>query len=82
MKETFEFKILRRATENLKVEYGPEGEEQIVEGGELRSFLMSLDELLIPLFLSGIKVQTLSVKIYEPGGRGFESCRARQFSKA
>jgi putative spermidine/putrescine transport system permease protein len=31
----------------------------------LFAFLMSLDELLIPLFLSGIKVQTLSVKIWQ-----------------
>jgi putative spermidine/putrescine transport system permease protein len=31
----------------------------------LFALLMSLDELLIPLFLSGIKVQTLSVKIWQ-----------------
>ncbi len=40
----FTREILRRATENLKVEYGVEGAKQTIEGGELRSFLMSLDE--------------------------------------
>ncbi len=43
----FTREILRRATENLKVEIGVvEGQTspQIVEGAELRSFLMSLDE--------------------------------------
>jgi DNA gyrase subunit B len=40
----FTREILRRATENLKVEYGPEGAKLTIEGGELRSFLMSLDE--------------------------------------
>jgi len=31
----------------------------------LFAFLISLDELLVPLFLSGIQLQTLSVKIWE-----------------
>jgi putative spermidine/putrescine transport system permease protein len=31
----------------------------------LFSFLISFDELLVPLFLSGVRVQTLSVKIWE-----------------
>jgi len=31
----------------------------------LFAFLMSLDELLVPLFLSGIRMQTLSVKIWQ-----------------
>ncbi|MGQ9632990.1 MAG: DNA topoisomerase (ATP-hydrolyzing) subunit B [Bryobacteraceae bacterium] len=40
--------ILRRATENVRVELGPSsGEPPLsIEGGELRSFLMSLDEYL------------------------------------
>ena len=37
----FTREILRRSTENLKVELG---DKSIVEGAELRSFLMSLDE--------------------------------------
>ena len=43
----FTREILRRATENLAVELAPEGKAAPVtlEGGELRSFLMSLDEL-------------------------------------
>jgi DNA gyrase subunit B len=43
----FTREILRRATENLAVELAPEGKAApvILEGGELRSFLMSLDEL-------------------------------------
>ncbi len=43
----FTREILRRATENLTVEIGGgEGQEplRVLEGGELRSFLMSLDE--------------------------------------
>jgi DNA gyrase subunit B len=43
----FTREILRRATENLAVELAPEGKASpvILEGGELRGFLMSLDEL-------------------------------------
>jgi DNA gyrase subunit B len=43
----FTREILRRATENLAVELAPEGKSAPVtlESGELRSFLMSLDEL-------------------------------------
>ncbi len=42
----FTREILRRATENLTVELpGPDGESVAIEGGDLRSFLMSLDEL-------------------------------------
>ncbi len=43
----FTREILRRATENLAVELAPEGKAAplTLEGGELRSFLMSLDEL-------------------------------------
>jgi DNA gyrase subunit B len=43
----FTREILRRATENLSVEYGApvEGVANKVEGGELRAFLMSLDEV-------------------------------------
>src|ERR1700678_701754 len=43
----FTREILRRATENLTVDLAPEGKAAPVtlEGGELRSFLMSLDEL-------------------------------------
>lgn len=42
----FTREILRRATENLTVELGAgEGEKQKIEGAELRSFLMSLDDL-------------------------------------
>src|SRR3982075_1446892 len=40
----FTKEILRRATENLAVQYGPDESGQTVEGAELRSFLMSLDE--------------------------------------
>ncbi len=38
--------IMRRATENLKVEIGSNGDgaKATIEGGELRAFLMSLDE--------------------------------------
>jgi DNA gyrase subunit B len=39
----FTREILRRATENVAVELGS-GASQKIEGGELRSFLMSLDE--------------------------------------
>ena len=43
----FTREILRRATENLKVELGNKdgNEPVVVEGAELRNFLMSLDEL-------------------------------------
>ena len=43
----FTREILRRATENLTVELAPEGKAAPVqlEGGELRTFLMQLDEL-------------------------------------
>ena len=43
----FTREILRRATENLSVEYGApvDGVANKVEGGELRAFLMSLDEV-------------------------------------
>ncbi len=40
----FTREILRRATENLKVEVGGGETPRILEGGELRGFLMSLDE--------------------------------------
>ena len=40
----FTREIMRRATENLSVQYG-NGNGGIVEGGELRAFLMSLDEI-------------------------------------
>jgi DNA gyrase subunit B len=40
----FTREIMRRATENLTVEYGVNGSHGTVEGGELRAFLMSLDE--------------------------------------
>ncbi len=41
----FTREILRRATENLNVEIGAGTEAKVAEGAELRSFLMSLDEL-------------------------------------
>ena len=42
----FTREILRRATENLTVELpGPNDQTVAIEGGDLRSFLMSLDEL-------------------------------------
>jgi DNA gyrase subunit B len=42
----FTQEIMRRATENLVVEFGPNGiaPKATLEGGELRAFLMSLDE--------------------------------------
>src|SRR5216110_2841957 len=42
----FTREIMRRATENLKLEIGSNGDgaKATIEGGELRSFLMSLDE--------------------------------------
>jgi DNA gyrase subunit B len=40
----FTREILRRATEDLKVEMGVNGTSSTLEGGELRSFLASLDE--------------------------------------
>src|SRR5258708_5048058 len=48
IKDEKEFKreIMRRATENLKLEIGSNGDgaKATIEGGELRAFLMSLDE--------------------------------------
>ncbi|MGC4051450.1 MAG: DNA topoisomerase (ATP-hydrolyzing) subunit B [Paludibaculum sp.] len=44
--EEFVREILRRATENVHVLSGPEGELRL-EGGELRNFLMALDEFQI-----------------------------------
>jgi DNA gyrase subunit B len=41
----FTREILRRATENLTVEITTNGQPATLEGGELRAFLMSLDEL-------------------------------------
>ena len=41
----FTREILRRATENLAVEYGQEPNVTRLEGGELRAFLNTLDEL-------------------------------------
>ncbi len=43
----FTREILRRATENVKVEInaGPDGSAGVLESGELRAFLMSLDEM-------------------------------------
>ena len=35
---------MRRATESLTVEYGVNGSKATLEGGELRAFLMNLDE--------------------------------------
>ncbi len=43
--QEFVREILRRATENVQVLVGENGEHGRLEGGELRSFLMSLDEL-------------------------------------
>jgi DNA gyrase subunit B len=40
----FTREIMRRATENLSIEYGRNGSSGRVDGGELRSFLMNLDE--------------------------------------
>src|SRR5260370_17146347 len=42
----FTREIMRRATENLKVEVGSNGKgpQATIEGGELRAFLISLDE--------------------------------------
>src|SRR5262249_19781280 len=42
----FTREIMRRATENLKLEIGSNGNKprETIEGGELRAFLMSLDE--------------------------------------
>src|SRR2546425_524504 len=42
----FTREIMRRATENLKLELGQNGKgpKAVLEGGELRAFLMSLDE--------------------------------------
>jgi DNA gyrase subunit B len=42
--QEFVREILRRATENVYVQTQAEGEHARLEGGELRSFLMSLDE--------------------------------------
>ncbi len=43
--QEFVREILRRATENVQVLIGGNGEQGKLEGGELRSFLMALDEL-------------------------------------
>ena len=43
--QEFVREILRRATENVQVLVGENGENGVLEDGELRSFLMSLDEL-------------------------------------
>ncbi|MCS7043141.1 MAG: DNA topoisomerase (ATP-hydrolyzing) subunit B [Bryobacteraceae bacterium] len=43
--QEFVREILRRATENVQVLVGENGEHGTLEGGELRSFLMQLDEL-------------------------------------
>jgi DNA gyrase subunit B len=40
----FTREIMRRATENLSVEYGLNGSTGRVDGGELRKFLMNLDD--------------------------------------
>ncbi len=40
----FTREIMRRATENLKLEFGDGNSKSAIEGGELRAFLMSLDE--------------------------------------
>jgi len=40
----FTREIMRRATENLSVEYGVNGTKGNVDGGELRAFLVNLDE--------------------------------------
>jgi DNA gyrase subunit B len=40
----FTREIMRRATENLTVEFGGNGSKGSVDGGELRAFLMNLDE--------------------------------------
>jgi DNA gyrase subunit B len=40
----FTREIMRRATENLTVAYGQNGNSGLLEGGELRAFLMNLDE--------------------------------------
>jgi DNA gyrase subunit B len=40
----FTREIMRRATENLKLEFGDGKGKAAIEGGELRAFLMSLDE--------------------------------------
>ena len=42
--QEFTKEIMRRATENLAVEFGHNGSSGQLEGGELRAFLMSLDE--------------------------------------
>jgi DNA gyrase subunit B len=42
--QEFTKEIMRRATENLTVEFGNNGTSGKIEGGELRAFLMSLDE--------------------------------------
>ncbi len=42
--QEFTREIMRRATENLTVEFGHNGASGLIEGGELRAFLMSLDE--------------------------------------
>jgi DNA gyrase subunit B len=41
----FTREIMRRATENLTLSYGGAAEPQKLEGGELRNFMLALDEL-------------------------------------
>lgn len=41
----FTREIMRRATENISIRYGSNGNSGEVSGGELRAFLMNLDEL-------------------------------------
>jgi DNA gyrase subunit B len=42
--QEFTKEIMRRATENLTVGFGNNGDSGLLEGGELRAFLMNLDE--------------------------------------
>ncbi len=42
--QEFTREIMRRATENLTLEMGSNGDKSTLEGGELRAFLLSLDE--------------------------------------
>ncbi len=42
--QEFTREIMRRATENLTIQFGHNGNAGQLEGGELRSFLMNLDE--------------------------------------
>ena len=45
--QEFVREVLRRATENVYVQVGEQGAESRLEGGELRSFLMALDEFQV-----------------------------------